>query len=334
MNFEDIRNFLLKSGFYNTISALDEEKKLQTSKTPPNFEQTQANSNPVLNLSFGETDSNQQKEGSFRLDSQISTKNQIDLHFDKSNTQSNNASVNSQKKPIEQRNWTKSEATPATQKKELKDNPFDILTEINATDQKKAPALQNEEDRFSFGGENENENDFDSFSKSHNNKYSNNENPELEEQNVFGNSFDIKLDNQKNKKQAQIGTNLRNSKTGNRFSNDDEFLGQKTGLENLIKSENFPNKKLNIDKSDVKSIDEEVKLNIDLFSEANKRCSQGFGHIFGNNRGLAKKLFPGMEGDEIFTSGPPRPEASRHSNPERTTNPKPIIIKPEYMDEC
>lgn len=329
-NFEDIRDYLLKNGLYNTINILDKEMSERNKKSSSSQQQIQEPSNPVLNLSFGENDSSQQKEGSFKIENQqVSTKNHFDMHFDKSVSQSKSISANSQNKPGD--NWVKSEVFGTNQKIESsKSNPFNVLNDAgNNTDQKKS-AVANDEERFSFGGENDNE--FDSFSKSHNNKFSNNENAELEDPNVFGNSFDINLDG-KGSKKVVVSTALRNTKTGNRFSNDDDVIRQKSGLTEHLTSDNSPQAKTEIMKSEVKSIDND--LQVDVRFQANKRNSQGFGNVFSNNRGLAKKLFPGMESDDIFRPLNQRSPIGRYSNPEKSEKDKqPKALKPEYADNC
>jgi len=327
---EDLRNFLLKNGLYQTLSTFDQEIQSSQTSQPTHSPLNKAvPGNQILNLSFGEGESNNlPNEGSFKLDNQISTRNNIDFHFDKSPSQSNQASTNSQQKT---RDVLVSRPHCFDQEEQPK-NPFEVLAGKLEDDKKKSLNLQNEEDKFSFGAENDNENDFDSFSKSHNNKFSKNDNEEVDVQNVLGNSFDNNLEPRKTPTLAktQLPTKL---KTGNRSANNDDLFRPKSDMNYKAKTDSSPKQLSDILKSDVKSIETEPIWNKDMRSQANLRSSHGYGTVFANNRHIAKKLFPGIDADDIFQGADfPNERPSRKSEGTQNNRGQQGAFKPDYTD--
>ena len=345
---EDIRNFLLKNGLYQTLAMLDNEtnKSTQINSTETYSQNAEIKNaefqSPAMNLSFGEENESihHPRDSSFRADSHISVKNHFEQNLEKSNSQSNNPSTNSIKKKLAQNVQIKKEDLPNQPKLEIDDelkNPFMLLSERLIEPMEK-PKEFIEEDKFSFGGEGEVEggNEFDSFSKSHNNKFSKNENEEMEENNIFGNSFDVNLEI-KSGRRIPNAVILEKSKQSV-FLDNDEFLEERpksevntpTGYKTSIK----PTQE--VFKSEVKSIDNDVGVWNDFKVQQNKRHSQGFNQSVdnqtANNRGLAKKLFNEFQSDILYlsptrTTLPTRKSDSSHNSKQRGTG-----IKPDYAD--
>lgn len=327
---EEMRNFLLKNGMYQTLSTFDQEIQSMNNTQPTNSpvnnpQQTNIN----LNLSFGEGESNNMpNDGSFKLDNQISIRNNFDFHFDKSHSQSNQASSNSQQK-------TRDPILPPPHlfdQKGFPENPFEILNYKMDDTNKKSLNLQNEEDKFSFGAENDNENDFDSFSKSHNNKFSKNDNDEIDVQNMLGNSFDNNLLPRNtptlNKTQMQS-----KSKTGNQSANNDEILRPNSDIYYKSKPDSSPKQLIDLHKNNIKSIDTEPGRSKDLRSQANVRTSHGYGTVFANNRQIAKKLFPGIDSDDIFQGADfTTDRQARKSEGTQRNKGQHASIKPDFAD--
>ncbi len=228
LTVEQVRNFLTANSLLRTLEALDHEHSInpESPRLPVEIEGRSGSppANPALNLSFGENDSSHPKEIKLELDPHASTRNNFNLVLD-SQSHSVVKSSHSVKHATEEIIHTKSDIAPDKRKKsgfgDL--NPFEAGESIDTPiDHKKSTAAVMEEDKFSFAAEGDEvpENDFDSFSKSHNNKFSKNDNDEGEEVNVFGNSFDLNLGDRQNKTKAKK-SGMTNTKSGNLFGVDD-----------------------------------------------------------------------------------------------------------------
>lgn len=231
-------------------------------------------------------------------------RNNVDAHFENAHSHSPNISTHSMKRQAEPQSFAKSENLPGGQKGSKNENPFEPAEVDFMGDKKKSMKSGGEEDKFSFRAEGDEddedvpENDFDSFSKSHNNKFSKNENDDPDDNIVFGNSFDIHPDTSGQKGKTKKSAIEEDHKGGNLFLGDDI---ERAKSEVNAPDNDVPRQKAKIDllKSDVKSIDNDVILGHDLRSLAAKRASQGF-NVFANSRGLSKQLFPGMDSEDIF----------------------------------
>ena len=331
-NYEDIRNFLLKNGLYQTLSTLEVEMKTMEADTRAHSKSQNADtSNPVLNLSFGENESLQPRDSSFKQESHLSVRNNFENQYEKSQSNSNTISINSSKKVPDLKSQKLIEPKLSEKKIVMEDptNPFGLLTNKKDESIKKDLSIP-EEDKFSFGAENEGEgnNEFDSFSKSHNNKYSKNELDDNGEDNVFGNSFDYGLENV-NEAKTNPKNELINKKRGNGLLIEGNIETRpKSEIMSQINEKKASKNEMSLFKSDVKSIDSEP-WPLDMRAVANKRSSQGMTNMFGNNRGINKQLF--VDTEVTFPSPTKTSITNRKSNSSNTSS-RSTVIKPEYSD--
>lgn len=337
-SIDDVRNFLMANGLHKTINMLEVEYQLDpgSPRLPSEQHNPVEGHNQALNLSFGENDSTQPKD-SLVLDSHASMRNNVDMHFETVHSHSPNVSTHSMKRHAEPPTFAKSENLPGPQKESKNENPFGPVEVDPIADKKKSLISGGEEEKFSFRAEAEDdgddvpENDFDSFSKSHNNKFSKNENDDPDDGNAFGNSFDINPDTSGQKGKSNKGGIIDHHKGENLFLGDDI---ERAKSEVNAPDDDVPRQKAKMDllKSDVKSIDNDVIMGHDVRTLAAKRASQGF-NVFANSRGLSKQLFPGMDSEDIF-----EPIKSRGGIPMRKSDGyrqqggKQGQIKPEFND--
>lgn len=337
-SIDDVRRFLIAHGLSRTAAALDLEFAADLSSPRLPSEQADPHArNSNLNLSFGENDSSHHIDGGHGADPQASMRNNVDAPLDHT-SHSQNVSSNSNRRLDDKRAFAKSENLPDTVKKSNLDqegsNPFDVGEDEIPVDKKKLAVLGADEDKFSFGAEGEGdelpENNFDSFSKSHNNKYSKND--EGEEANVFGNSFDLNLEGAATRPAKGKKGALASGKGVNLFGPDD-IERAKSEVNNVVDDAHQPKKtKMELHKSEVKSIDNDVVWGSDMRAAAQKRASQGF-NVFANTRGLAKQLFPGMDSEDIFMPGQGRGAIPmRKSDGGMTRGSHPGTIRPEFAD--
>lgn len=339
LTLEQVRNFLTANSLLRTLDALEQEHatKPESPRLPMELEDRSGSPpvNQALNLSFGESDSSHPKEIKLELDPQASTRNNINFVLE---TQSHSLakSTHSVKHAAEDIIHTKSDIALEKRKKsgfgDL--NPFETGDEIDTPiDHKKSTAAVFEEDKFSFAAEGEGdevpENDFDSFSKSHNNKFSKNENEECEEANIFGNSFDLNLGDRTNKAKAKK-SGLTNAKSGNLFGADDNDRPKSELATDTGDVPPRPKNKMELFKSDVKSIDNDVIFGSELRAAAIKRASQGH-NLLANNRSLAKQLFPSADSEEVFDPKQ-RSAATRKSEGARVDRRGSTQIHPDFAD--
>jgi len=333
-SIDEVRSFLATYGLTRTMAMLETEYQDDPgSPRLPSEASNNAGPSQVLNLSFGENDSNQPRD-STRLDSHISTRNHADTHQE-ATSHSPNVSMKSLNRPNEFGLFFKSEILPGTQKKSLIENPFETGEE-DIPGQKKSINLNADDDKFSFGdaAEEEPDHEFDSFSKSHNNKFSKNELEDGDEPNIFGNSFDLNPDRSGDKSGGQKMTGLlTNPRTGNKFWIDDgERAKSEVNAPVTDDTSRQIKARAELHRSDVKSIDNDVVLSHDMRTVATKRTSQQY-NVFANNRGLAKQLFSDLDSEDVFdpvknkTAIPPR-----RSEGHRQAGARGGTVKPDFAD--
>ena len=299
-NYEQVRNFLLKNGLYNSLTILEKEiDNINISLQDNSHPQESPPPNQALNVSFGE-ESVPAKESSFQIESNFSTKNNFERNME-SSLHASNTSIPNNSNQV-------GDALNSSFGKSNEPNPFDSAALLQHP---KSVGIA--EEKFSFAAENEEDvHEFDSFSKSHNNKFSKNENDE--DANVFGNSFDAKLEVKSNNKDVK-GT-----------------LSKCVLVEEELEDLKRPKSELGTQCQEFKESHHQIKSSDDecWYSDVrDKRNSHGLSE----SGRLSKKLFGDLNADVIFTPPTKTSLVGKKSNGSNFSRSSVFDFKLEFADD-